>query len=260
MPVDLRGVFFRLIRSIWRGTGHVLPLTWRRRLAGSASAGWLRSRIGPTKYAAELGFWRDEYHRTAGRLRDDAYYSTLIRRVGRLDDDDLFNGRIVVDIGCGPRGSLCWILNARLCVGIDPLADAYRQLGISAHPMAYVAALGEALPIRNAAADLVITINALDHVDDPVQTMREIRRILRPGGCFIGSINLRERPTGTEPGVITRERVDAHLLRGWAIEYAHVFPECDVPNDAYRYADSPPPAGFVPEMNILWCRARRPGD
>lgn len=143
-------------------------------------------------------------------------------------------------------------------LGVDPLADAYRRLGIARHPMNYVAACGEAMPFGDHTADIVITINALDHVQDATAVMSEVRRILKPGGTFIGSIGLREVPTATEPSLISWEMVHACLLAGWEIEYEHVFPECDVPGDAYRYADQPAPSRYRPEMQILWCRARRP--
>ncbi|HVP12982.1 MAG TPA: class I SAM-dependent methyltransferase [Phycisphaerae bacterium] len=235
-----------------------MPRTVQRRLEGSAAALCLRRTVGPSKYEAELGFWRSEHRRTGGNLRNDAYYRNLTTRVGRLERGFSFRDKVVVDIGCGPRGSLCWIEDARLKLGIDPLNDAYRDLGIGQHPMNYLAACGEAIPLRDAVVDVVITINALDHVEDAASAMSEIRRILKPGGTFIGSIGLRTVPTGTEPCLISREMVHAGLLAGWRIDYEHVFPECDAANDAYRYADEPPPPNYRPEVYVLWCRATRP--
>lgn len=49
-------------------------------------------------------------------------------------------GRRVLDVGCGPRGSLEWADRARVRVGLDPLVDAYRELGVADHAMGYVAA------------------------------------------------------------------------------------------------------------------------
>jgi SAM-dependent methyltransferase len=214
--------------------------------------------VGPSKYDAEFGFWRERYESSGGDLRKDDYYRDLTARIGGTEWDLSFRDMVVVDIGCGPRGSLCWIRGAKLRVGIDPLADAYRSLGIGRQPMHYVGACGEALPLADAVADVVITINALDHVDDVARVLSEIRRVLKPGGAFIGSIGLRETATTTEPCAITREMVHAHLLAGWKVHREHVFPECHVPDDAYRYADTSAPPGYQPEMWVMWCRATRP--
>ncbi len=43
---------------------------------------------------------------------------------------------------------------------------------------------GEALPFQNACAGLVVCFNVLDHVSNAPQVVREISRILRPGGLF----------------------------------------------------------------------------
>lgn len=251
---------FPLLRAAWRAARRFLPRRVRRRVESSVAASGLRSALGQSKAAAELAFWRDQARRAGGNLRRDDYYEHLVRRMADLPDDFSFAGLVVIDIGCGPRGSLCWITGARLCIGVDPLADAYRELGIADQPMSYVGAAAERLPLKDASIDVVITINALDHVDDIHAAFREIRRVLRPGGLFMGSINLREVPTATEPSVVSRTCVERELLAGWRVEYLLVFPECDVPDDAYRYASQAPPPDYRAEMDVLWCRARVSSD
>lgn len=255
----MRRVLFNFIRAIWRTSRAIMPRSWRRAIESSPFAGGLRATLGQSKQDAEFAYWRNQHLQGGGDLRRDDYYRSLMLQIADWPDERGFEDRVVVDIGCGPRGSLCWMSQARLRIGVDPLADAYRELGIADQPMNYLGAGAERLPLGNETVDVVLTVNALDHVDDVDQACAEIRRILKPGGLFIGSINLREVPTATEPSIVTREKVESDLISGWRIERLHVFPECDVPGDAYRYAKHPPPPEYRAEMMVLWCRARKPG-
>ena len=50
---------------------------------------------------------------------------------------------------CGPRGSLEWCAIAAERVGLDPLADDYRRLGVKRHAMTYCCAPAEAIPFAD---------------------------------------------------------------------------------------------------------------
>jgi 2-polyprenyl-3-methyl-5-hydroxy-6-metoxy-1,4-benzoquinol methylase len=47
-----------------------------------------------------------------------------------------------------------------------------------------VAAVGENLPFRDNSFDVVISLEVLEHVESPAAMLREVRRILKPGGWF----------------------------------------------------------------------------
>ena len=114
-------------------------------------------------------------------------------------DAGFYSGRAVLDIGCGPRGSLEWAAEARRRVGLDPLADDYRELGTDAHAMEYVAAGSEAMPFGDGEFDIVTSINSLDHVDDLKRTAAEIKRVTRRGGHLVLGVEVGHDPTWTEP-------------------------------------------------------------
>lgn len=57
---------------------------------------------------------------------------------------------------------------------VDLLADAHR------------------LPFSSSCATVVVAISLLEHVYDPILAMREVARVLRPGGTVIGSVALTE--------------------------------------------------------------------
>ena len=109
----------------------------------------------------------------------------------------------MLDIGCGPRGSLNWADMARRRVGLDPLADDYRELGIASHPMEYVAAGAEAMPFEDDSFDVVTSLNSLDHVDDLGATVREVKRVLRPGGHLVLAVEVGHERTWTEPQALS---------------------------------------------------------
>ncbi|TVQ62541.1 MAG: class I SAM-dependent methyltransferase [Phycisphaerales bacterium] len=98
--------------------------------------------------------------------------------------------RVAVEIGAGPYPMLA-VATWKAAVAVDPLADGYLAedlLPKRAHAdrLIYLAAPGERVPLPAGSADLVVIENCLDHVSDPARVMREVRRLLKPGGlCWI---------------------------------------------------------------------------
>ena len=136
-----------------------------------------------------------------GELRGDHYGGLFTGLVGV--EGEFYEGKDVLDIGCGPRGSLNWAEMARRRVGLDPLADDYRELGIDSHPMEYVAAAAEEMPFDDASFDVITSFNSLDHVEDLDRTVAEIKRALRPGGHLVLVVEVGHEPTWSEPQTIT---------------------------------------------------------
>ncbi len=108
-------------------------------------------------------------------------------------------GKTILDIGCGPRGSLEWAEGAAQRIGLDTLASAYRELGTRRHQMQYVNAAAESLPFSDGSFDFVCSFNSLDHVDDLEKASAEIVRVLAPGGLFLLLTDVHSRPTIREP-------------------------------------------------------------
>lgn len=151
------------------------------------------------KRAEELGHWR---RRAAaeGTLGNDHYAQLFTGLIGL--DRAFYTGKDLLDIGCGPRGSLDWATEARRRVGLDPLVEDYRELGIERHAMEYVAAGAEEMPFEDATFDVVTSLNSLDHVDDLDRAVAEMKRVTRPDGHLVLVTEVGHDPSWSEPQLL----------------------------------------------------------
>lgn len=117
----------------------------------------------------------------------------------------------ILDIGCGPRGSLEWADCARERVGLDPLAHKYRNLGTEHHQMQYITGHAEAIPYPECYFDVVMSFNSLDHVSSVEQTIIEIGRVTATGGYFLLLTDVNHDPTPTEPNHFGWEIVEEFM-------------------------------------------------
>jgi len=111
-----------------------------------------------------------------------AYRDALMAFVGRGAGEAL-------EVGCG-EGRVSRALKAcgYRVTASDPvraLVDAAREAGSADE---YAVASGSDLPFADARFDLVMAYNVLMDVDDVAGTVKEIRRVLRPGGVLVISI------------------------------------------------------------------------
>ena len=196
-----------------------------------------------TKHDAELRWWLDEWLPVLrgggfnpgdasellggepaaptyeGRRRQQA--RAEVRRVlaeAAIEDERFFDGKVVVDIGPGPLGfpDAC---PARVSIGVDPLAERYREHGllIEGSDAIYLSVGAEAIPLTSASVDVVVARNSLDHVDDPQAVLREVQRLLKPGGTLLLNFDVGHAPTATEPHALSRELVRDALRRDMTI-------------------------------------------
>jgi SAM-dependent methyltransferase len=120
----------------------------------------------------------------APRLRpaERLYYQRLLRRVRHLFPAQ---GR-VLDAGCG-GGHVSEVLAEWGCqvTGIDiacqPAALERLQLGGGV----FVEASAEALPFPDAQFDAALIKDAFHHMENPDKALRELRRVVRPGGPIV---------------------------------------------------------------------------
>jgi SAM-dependent methyltransferase len=113
----------------------------------------------------------------------------ILRTLGRYAPDFRPQGARVLDVGCGDAGVLIAFAEAgAACAGMEPDARSLERGRVRAEEHGVRVDLrqgfAEALPFPDAAFDLVVLDNVLEHVQDREKTLAEIRRVLRPGGLL----------------------------------------------------------------------------
>lgn len=213
----------------------------------------LPSLLAREKYRAELDYWRGELHNLdrwfvkgdkdwwgvacpTSENRMDGSDIWSVNAVNTLHairpsyleelrlDADAFAGERILEVGCGPLAPVVQFGDCERH-GLDPLIDRYIAAGwpMYAFDVKLVSSGAESMPYPDAWFDSVISVNALDHVDDFPAVAREIQRVLRPGGRLIFEIEEHE-PTTTEPLSLNDEDVRA------------AFSQCDMTIAAKRNA------------------------
>ena len=185
-----------------------------------------RSRRRSDKASAELGFWKQEISKYVewyqGKrhlygflppMQVDKYaeyglpidaliaWLRLYQQPKYLVDLQLraeqFRGMRMLDVGCGPFPSIFAFKDAEY-YGIDPLIDEYRTLGYpidlwTQQGLHYYTNYAERMPFEDDFFDVVVSVNAIDHVDDFAQTAREIKRVMKPKGILHMHVHYHKR-------------------------------------------------------------------
>ncbi len=87
----------------------------------------------------------------------------------------------ILDVGCGTGANLKMLSDYGDVEGVDVSLQALsycRERGF--HSVKYGTA--EELPFEDATFDLVTALDVVEHLDDDLEGLREIRRVLKPGG------------------------------------------------------------------------------
>ena len=190
------------------------------------------------KYNAETDYWKEDveryinwfngvlkvYYKTNCPLEDQKMVAENIKDSAILTwhklhqqvkyladlkiDADEFKNKKLLDIGAGPMPSATCFEQADLYC-LDPLFDEYLKAGFPIHyygNVKFVHGYSERIPIADHFFDAIISVNALDHVDDFEKTALEIKRVLKEDGLVVFHLHFHP-PTVTEPLELTEERV-----------------------------------------------------
>ena len=165
---------------------------------------------------------------------------------------------IAVDVGCGVTFlpyALASLGYDVICADTDPICgrDIAKATKLVPHAPGNVSFRGimrQELPIAEGEADVVVCISVLEHIPDCVATVREIARILAPGGLLVLTMDIDlENDRGNGLGVESYRKVLVELLRYFELAY----PEVTVhPADVLRSSNSIFPAQDVGSLLNPW--------
>ena len=218
-----------------RGRGYALSF----RLLGPGALRLLATPAGRavlTKRRSEWSYW-EERGREEGELQNSWYAWAFTGAFGLTPE--AYRGKRLLDVGCGPRGSLEWAHEAAERVGVDPLARAYRRLNGDRHAMRYVEARAERLPFPDGAFDVVSSFNALDHVEDVGAAIAELARVVAPGGRLLVLVEIGHAPTEAEPHTL-----DWDVLRDLGPDFRTLSEKHVEQRARSMYADLSDPVAF----------------
>jgi SAM-dependent methyltransferase len=117
--------------------------------------------------------------------------SRLEHRHRYLCAASLARGR-VLDLACGVGyGAPILLGNPAVedYVGVDVEYEAIAQARIDPPPKArFLQGSAFSLPFGDGSFDTIVSLETLEHLDEPARALAEFRRVLRPGGVLVGSV------------------------------------------------------------------------
>src|SRR5260370_20365988 len=128
--------------------------------------------------------WSRTYERSwLQRLVFDRVHQAVLRVVAT----EVAEPTTILDVGCGTgrllRAAKARWLNAQL-IGVDPAEGMVEVARHLAPAITFHVGSAEALPLPDASVDVVLSTVSFHHWGDQAAAIREVARVLRPGGRF----------------------------------------------------------------------------
>lgn len=144
------------------------------------------SKINNDFYTDLKSRWYDAYDDPVALLRSENKVK-LPWIMERLSKEKLTSGSKVLDVGCG-AGFATNILakEGYKVTGVDLAEGALEEAKKrdETKSVEYITADAMKLPFEDNSFDCVISLDFLEHVYEPEKAVKEISRVLRPGGLF----------------------------------------------------------------------------
>ncbi len=144
---------------------------------------------------------------------------TIKNYLGYTNKEEMFKGKDILDIGCGAGGkSLYYItLGANHVYGVD-VVESYkeesetlaRKLNLE-NEFTFICADAKSLPYPDNSFDTIIMNDAMEHVGEPEEVLKEVLRVLKKGGKVYINFPPYNHPFG------------AHLSDAIFIPWVHLF-------------------------------------
>lgn len=105
----------------------------------------------------------------------------------------------ILDVGCGSGVyTLCVERVAQMAIGIDVVEKSFKKAQKDAVEQnasaTFAIANAECLPFRDSCCDIVMIIEALEHIQNPENALKEAKRVLKRPGYLVISVPNRRYP------------------------------------------------------------------
>lgn len=110
------------------------------------------------------------------------YYAALVRRYAPAGGAE----RTLLEMGSGLGHLLGLLMDDFACTGIDLDAWPVEQTRRNApRAQAFVQSAADLSPFEDGQFSVVVALHLVEHLPDPAQTVREVYRLLQPGGLML---------------------------------------------------------------------------
>lgn len=161
---------------------------------------------------------------TSGRDRgmEERHWHTAKHALARMPVEP---GETILDLGTGSGYALRALRETRHCgpsVGLDGSPEMTRNAReyTDDDSIEYVNGDFHDLPFGTDRFDHVWSMEAFYYASAPIETLREIRRVLRPGGTFYCAVNFYEESKGTHKW---QDRIDVEMQLWSRKQYRDAF-------------------------------------
>lgn len=171
---------------------------------------------------------REEFDDWAADGRDkgmeDRHWHTAKYALARMPVEE---GETVLDLGTGSGYALRALRDTKRAgrtYGLDGSPEMARNARgyTDDADVGFLVGDFDHLPFADDSVDHVFTMEAFYYANDPHETLREVRRILRPGGTFFCAVNYYEENIHSHAW---QENIEVEMTRWSAEEYREAFRE-----------------------------------
>jgi SAM-dependent methyltransferase len=127
----------------------------------------------------------EEYARIAAAEDEHWWYRNTRALMADLLAPWLHTADRILDAGCGPGGNGAWLAGHGDVTGVDLSDDALSFVRARRPATRPVRASVDRLPFANASFDVAVSITVVTCVPDDARAVRELGRVLRPGGAVL---------------------------------------------------------------------------
>ena len=121
-------------------------------------------------------------------LSELPYFRGMLRAVEHSFYVELNLARPMLDIGAGDGHFASVVFKQPVEVGLDPWWEPLREADRRGAYYLLTQANGDAIPFERASFETVISNSVLEHIPEIDPVLRDIARVLKPGGQFVFSV------------------------------------------------------------------------